>query len=437
MATKEKDKTEKILERLFSLRRFGIKPGLGRTRKLLETTGNPQNKFPSIHVAGTNGKGAVCSLLASVLSNAGYKTGLYTSPHISRFNERIKINGAEISDKEIIRLAEKYLEAQKKIGATFFETTTAMAFDYFADNKVDIAVVETGMGGRFDSTNVLYPILSIIASIDLDHRRYLGETLAQIANEKAGIIKSGADTIISDDNPNIRTVFTEKAKKRKSKIHFCSDFCSSENVSCNGDFTMTLDVKINKQKYENIKSDIPGEGQIKNIFAALTAFEILKAQFPVSRESVLKGLRTMKKRTGFRGRLDLIRKDPPLILDVGHNPGAVGTLVKTIENCGYKSLSWNVIFAAMSDKNADALLNILKPLASKLILTQPKTDRAFSADELKAVAERLGISNAEAVPDVAEAVYITLKENAPTIISGSFFLAEEALPALEKIDNNK
>ncbi len=206
------NKKEEILAHLFSLQRFGIKPGLERTQHLLNFLGNPQNSFPSVHIAGTNGKGSVCSMLASVFMEAGYKTALYTSPHLVRFNERIRVNIIEISDNDIIRLAEILMPEGEKIGATFFEITTAMAFRYFAEQKVNVAVIETGLGGRFDSTNVLKPLLSVITSLDIDHTEYLGKTIKDIAFEKAGIIKENTPVIVSRNSTEAISVIKEKSR---------------------------------------------------------------------------------------------------------------------------------------------------------------------------------------------------------------------------------
>ncbi len=514
-------KKEKILNKLFSLQRFGIKPGLERTLKLSEYIGSPHLKFPSVHVAGTNGKGSVCAMLASILMEAGYEVGLNTSPHLLNFNERIRINHTDISGDEMVELAEKLLIGEEKWGCTFFEITTVMAFEHFAKNNVDIAIIETGMGGRFDSTNILSPLLSIITSIDLDHKEYLGNTLEEIAFEKAGIIKENTPVVIAKYPISVKNVFLDKANELKSKLFDSSELCLFENHIYNPDFSQTFDLKFKETSIKNITIGLAGEHQLGNVAEVLTAIDFLtvdrrqltvdskevktqnqklklKNRYLINEHDIRNGMLKLISNTGLRGRIepffqegrrlksevrsqksevritenreprtenrilgtggwglgagredcklatpksqiptynDILRhaQDDVFILDTGHNPGAISKLVETLKLHRPNMEKWNFVYGGMADKDIKSNLNIIEPFCDELILTRPQIDRALEVQKLKEIAEELQFRKIVIKPNVSEAVKYAIQSRKPTIISGSFYLAGEALPLLEKM----
>jgi dihydrofolate synthase/folylpolyglutamate synthase len=426
-------KKEEILNKLFSLQRFGIKPGLERTMNLSEYIGKPHKKFPSIHVAGTNGKGSVCSMLASILMEAGYSVGLYTSPHLVNFNERIKINGNNISDDEMVELAEKLMPGEKKWGCTFFEITTVMAFEYFARNNVDVAVIETGMGGRFDSTNILNPIISIITSIDFDHKVYLGNTLEEIAYEKAGIIKENTPTVISRYNNSVKKVFVDVANSKKSEIIESNDFCEVENCKYNPDFSQTFDIKTLKERIDNVNLPLAGKHQKENIKQVITATEILKKHYSISSDNITNGFKNILANTKIEGRVQLYQNDNLIILDTGHNPEAVKKLVETLKLHRPEIERWNFVYGAMEDKDIESILEIIKPICNDLIVTRPNIERAIDLDKLEGIAKELRFQKVIKFKDVGDAIKYSKELLHPFVISGSFYLAGEAIPVLEKM----
>jgi dihydrofolate synthase / folylpolyglutamate synthase len=426
------EKKKKIIQRLFSFHRFGIKPGLERTISILYEIGNPQSKFPSIHVAGTNGKGSVCSIIASVLTEAGYKVGLYTSPHIIEFNERIRINGTEISNNDIIRLAEELLAFSDKIGATFFEITTAMAFQYFAENEIDIAIIETGMGGRFDSTNVLNPLLSVITSISKDHEEYLGNTIEEIACEKAGIIKPKIIVVISDSNKKILPIFKKKAHETGSEIIYINKRYKGIIKNYNTDFSMNVDIKSKEISYDNILTPLAGKHQLQNLMTAIAALEEIKPGFDFSTQHLKGGLKNIRRNTGMASRIELIRKEPPVVIDVAHNPAGIKELVKTIALCHGKNTKWNIIFGVMADKDIPTMLQSLKEICSNLILTKPEIERAATIDALEMIASELDFKKFNSFDLQNDVIDFVKNCKEPLLICGSFYLISDLLPHLTK-----
>lgn len=418
---------QEFLDKLYALHRFGIKPGLERTLKLLENCGNPHLSIPAAHVAGTNGKGSVCSALASILTEAGYTTGLYTSPHLIDFNERIRINGKKISDEDIFKIGSKLFDKSDKIGSTFFEITTVLAFDYFARANVDIAIIETGMGGRFDSTNVLSPLLSIITQIDIDHTEYLGDTLEKIAFEKAGIIKPGKAVIISDNHPKLRQVFNIRAQEINAPIIFALDDSPVniiENLS-----ELRLLIENNSKIYE---ADLSGSCQAENLSAVFAGLDVLRENFNISDDNIKKGLANIRKNTGLKSRIEMIREEPPLIIDAAHNPAGIKTLVSTIRNSVYGDMKWNIVFGAMADKDIKEILRTFRPICKTMLACSPKIDRALTADKLMEYANEAGIENCFVFQSVEEATRRALELNEAALIAGSFYLIGEALPVLEE-----
>ena len=430
----QKDSIQDLLNYLFSLHRFGIKPGLDRIQFLLSFLENPETLYPCIHVAGTNGKGSVCSILASILQSAGYKTGLYTSPHIRLFNERIRINGECIPNEDIARLASKLMPEIEKEHTTFFEVTTAMAFAWFAEQNVDIAIIETGMGGRLDATNVIEsPLATIITSIDLDHTEYLGSDLLSIASEKAGIMKKGSPIIIGESRIELLSFFKSFAiHKQASSCIIIDEKSAVHSVLYNRDLSMHIDLSIGNQKYVEVKSERAGLHQIRNIQTALLALHEISELFPCDELSIRKGIEFTSLISGIHGRIQLLQTNPPIIIDVGHNPACIKRLLETIDMCGYSHNKWQIVFGAMSDKPIQEMLGLFEPYCDVLLACSPNIERAMPASQLALLSKDF-IQDTEYFQSVADAVYKGIDSKKPLLITGSFYLAEEAFRALDTI----
>ena len=430
----QKDSIQDLLNYLFSLHRFGIKPGLDRIQFLLSFLENPETLYPCIHVAGTNGKGSVCSILASILQSAGYRTGLYTSPHIRLFNERIRINGECIPNEDIARLASKLMPEIEKEHTTFFEVTTAMAFAWFAEQNVDIAIIETGMGGRLDATNVIEsPLATIITSIDLDHTEYLGSDLLSIASEKAGIMKIGSPVIIGESRIELLSFFKSFAiHKQASSCIIIDEKSAVYSVLYNRDLSMHIDLSIGNQKYVEVKSERAGLHQIRNIQTALLALHEISELFPCDELSIRKGIEFTSLISGIHGRIQLLQTNPPVIIDVGHNPACIKRLLETIDMCGYSHNKWQIVFGAMSDKPIQEMLRLFAPYCDVLLACSPNIERAMPASQLALLSKDF-IQDTEYFQSVADAVYKGIDSKKPLLITGSFYLAEEAFRALDTI----
>ena len=377
------------------------KPGLGRMRKFARLLGNPQEKYRTIHVAGTNGKGSVSSMLASCLMAKGCRTGLYTSPHLVDFRERMKVDG-QLPPKEWVQdFLQTHWETFDRLDLSFFEITTGMAFKWFEEQKCDVAVVEVGLGGRLDSTNIITPELSIITSIGLDHCAYLGDTLQDIAAEKAGIFKAGIPAVIGEVLPETLRVFLEKAK---GPLYF------AEN---------------NKTPLPD-GMDLRGACQKKNFATVLTALEVLGI------EPDMEAIKHTAQRTGLRGRWEILRDNPLIICDIGHNAAALGPNFAQLESLG-RPLT--IIYAVMADKDLGAIIPLM-PRGAKYIFVSPKTPRALPAEQiLQRVASWRGSSEGLlAIPDIPQAIAHALKTSAPEdviYIGGSTFAVTEALQYFE------
>lgn len=414
-----------ILQELYSLHAFGIKPGLERTLELSASLENPHTKFPSIHVAGTNGKGTTCSVIASCLQEAGYKVGLYTSPHIQRFNERIKVNGVEISDDELVELLPQLLVKTKEIGSTFFETTTILAFQYFANKQVDIAIIETGLGGRLDSTNIITPLVSVITSIDFDHQEYLGNTLEKIAYEKAGIIKKGIPAIVSEPRPKLRSVFEQKASDEQTMCQFFDDECTISTINSSQSLTSSFTLRFGDKTYSNLEFGLTGNHLIRNAATAIRTLESIQDTFTVSEAQIQKGLINVTRNTGLASRIQLLQSNPTIISDVAHNVAGLVQCFDTVAMSGYNLQDFTVIFGVMADKNYDEMLQVIQKYISKIIVTAPNFERALSVEQLFESAITVGFSVVKKVESIAEGLTMVISQKTPTIVLGSFHVAEE------------
>jgi dihydrofolate synthase / folylpolyglutamate synthase len=400
------------------------KADLKNTLALCNYLGNPQNKIKTIHVAGTNGKGSVSHILAAVLQENNYKTGLYTSPHLKDFRERIKINGNMIAESFVIDFVEKTKGISEEIKPSFFELTFVMSLDYFAEEKVDVAVIETGLGGRLDSTNVITPLLSIITNISFDHTDILGDTLGKIAYEKAGIIKPDIPVVIGETVEETKIVFEKKAKETNSKIIFAKKIF--EILSSKYDVKY-LDLEIlNKKTKEknNYTLDLNGIYQEKNILTVLTAIEILKNKFSFKEEKIKGALSKVKKLTGLFGRWDVIHENPTVALDVAHNEDGIKQLIKQINKSKFENL--HIVFGMVKDKDLQKVLAQF-PKNASFYFTKAHNPRALPEEELKEKAKQFQLTG-DTFPDVNKALKSALdnaSNNDLIVVCGSVFVIAE------------
>ncbi|BBO86634.1 bifunctional folylpolyglutamate synthase/dihydrofolate synthase [Desulfosarcina ovata subsp. sediminis] len=414
------------LDAMYSMRRFGIILGLSTTANILAGLGNPQQTFSAIHIAGTNGKGSVASALATILQKAGYRVGLYTSPHLIRFNERICINGEPISDDAVVNS----WEAVKSVHCgdrepTFFEFTTAMAFYEFGRHAVDWAVIETGMGGRMDSTNVIDPAISIITNISLEHKTYLGNTIKQITGEKAGIIKPGVPVITGTTQKVARTVIEAVANRQSAPLYIKGrDF--RVRRSGNGRFSYAgID-----HWWPGMKSGLMGNHQVDNAALVLAASELLMRREPnLLKDQIQFGLAQNR----WPGRLEVVSEKPFVILDGAHNLMAARRLGRYLQdNLAGRRIT--MVAGILEDKPYEAILKDLVAPCARLIVTRAKIDRSLPPETLESVARPL-VPDIQIVNDVAEAVRYAIATSAPedaVCIAGSLYVVGEAKAELDK-----
>ena len=348
---------------------------------------NPQNKFKSIHVAGTNGKGSTSHMLASVLQEAGYKVGLYTSPHIKDFRERIKINGQKIEKQFVVHFTENIKTKITEIQPSFFEITVAMAFAYFAKQQVDIAVIEVGLGGLLDSTNVIIPELCVITNIGLDHTNLLGTTLPEIATQKAGIIKASVPVVISQTQEETERVFTNKALEKNTSIFFADKVMEVIGMdSATIGLQKMKVVNTAKMSITNYELDILGKYQQKNVKGVLLALEILQQyNWNISAQNIVDGLKNIKNNTGLMGRFDMLETSPMLIADVAHNADGITEVLAQIKNIPHNNL--HIITGFVADKAVDKVLNLF-PKNANYYYTQANIPRALLKENLQETAKQ-------------------------------------------------
>lgn len=366
-----------------------LKKDLTNTILLCNRLGNPQNNFKTIHVAGTNGKGSVSHMLAAVLQTAGYRTGLYTSPHLKDFRERIRIDGVMIDEDFVVSFTEKVKPVIEEVSPSFFEITVAMAFEYFSERQVDIAVIETGLGGRLDSTNVIMPILSVITNIGWDHMHILGDTLEQIALEKAGIIKQGIPVVIGEALPETEKIFAAVAAERKAPLVVAgreryADAYSYTDHQLSVEIVHSVD--NNKQNY---LLDLPGIYQVKNLVTSLTAIDQLqKRGWLIPEQAIGYGLKHTKKITGLHGRWEVIHHQPVVVLDVGHNEDGIRQIAAQLELTDYRNL--HIVIGMVADKEISKVMQIL-PKEAVYYFTRAQTPRAMPEERLAAIAAEYGL----------------------------------------------
>jgi dihydrofolate synthase/folylpolyglutamate synthase len=411
---------EESLSYLYNLERFGIKLDLSNTISLMKHLDNPHLKFPSIHIAGSNGKGSVAAMLESILSASGYKTGLYTSPHLVDFRERIRI-GEELIDKDfLLDFVNDLKEEIDQNGYTFFEVTTALAFSYFANKNIDIAVLETGLGGRLDSTNIVNPLISIITNISLEHTEHLGTTVPQIAFEKAGIIKNGVPTVTAAGDSEALQVIKDVCTERKSPFSLVSE---NSEVAIH---KLSIDQStFDYSSYKNLELNLAGRHQITNACLAIFAIEKLKETgWRIKSKAVRDGLKDVN----WPGRLEIFRKNPLTLLDVAHNPAGTKTLVNALEEF-FPERKIIFIFGVMADKDYPSMLNEISRKAKFILLTKPDYKRAADPELLEKVLIDLGTPY-EVLPQVKQAYIFALKNatrDDVICITGSHFTVGEFL----------
>lgn len=397
------------------------KADLTNTIALCEELGNPQHQFKSVHIAGTNGKGSSSHMLAAILQTAGYKTGLYTSPHLKEFTERIRINGEEVNKSFVIDFVERIRPAIERIQPSFFEITVAMAFDYFAQQKVDIAIIEVGLGGRLDSTNVITPLASLITNISWDHKELLGDSLPKIAFEKAGIIKPQVPVVISERQTDVADVFAAKANESNSHLQFASDVYEVDS-STEGNFQIHNRETGSKM---NFSLDLKGTYQRKNVAGVLATVDVLRKNgFRISNDHVVDALQNTTALTGLKGRWQKLSEQPLMICDTGHNEGGIREVVLQIRQQKYNRL-WFVL-GCVKDKDLQAVLSLL-PKDAYYFFCQAKIPRALDATELMKQSVAVGLTG-EVIADVNQAIH-TAKERSGKddfiFIGGSTFVVAE------------
>jgi dihydrofolate synthase/folylpolyglutamate synthase len=420
------DHYNKCIQTMYGLRRFGIKLGLSTIKIMMHGLGNPQDSFSCIHVAGTNGKGSIASSIASILKESNYRVGLYTSPHLVRFNERIQINNQPVSNKNIV---EAY-EALKKVSTgkrepTFFEYSTAMALYEFGKQKVDWAVIETGMGGRLDATNIIKPVLTIISNISLEHRMYLGNTIKQIAGEKGGIIKNNIPVVTGAIQKSAISTLKDIARKKYAPF-----FRLGDEFKVRRNKNKTFNYFGIENTWRDLHTGLQGNHQIDNAGLVLAACELMnknRAEIPF--KSIKKGLEINR----WAGRLDVVSEYPLIILDGAHNIIATRKLVKYLsENLAGRKIT--LIAGILDDKPYSSMIKTLCSICHRAILTQPKINRALPPEKLYSSAKQV-ISGIKIIPEVSRAIKHAIKttpKNDAICIAGSLYLVGEAIEYLEK-----
>ncbi|MFT3674948.1 MAG: folylpolyglutamate synthase/dihydrofolate synthase family protein [Chitinophagaceae bacterium] len=402
------------------------KEDLDNTIALCASLGNPERQFRSIHIAGTNGKGSVSHMLAAILQEAGYKTGLYTSPHLRDFRERIRINGEMIDRDFVVRFTEQISPQIDQLEPSFFEITVAMAFAYFAEKETDIAVIETGLGGRLDSTNVITPELSVITNIGWDHMNLLGNTLEKIAGEKAGIIKKNIPVVIGEVLPKTIAVFEKKATEQAAPLSIAAEKRQALDWKWTEHHQLQIEVaEQHKTDHQVYRLDLPGLYQTRNLLTVLEACAQLRERgWSVSESHIKAALQKVKKTTGLHGRWELLQQHPRIIADVAHNEAGLRMLVEQLELTNYKNL--HIVLGMVKDKEVEKALTVL-PAHAQYYFTQAHLPRALEAKQLAALGKASGLQG-NAYSSVQEAVDAAKQSADPEdliLVCGSVFLVGE------------
>lgn len=404
------------------------KEGLENTYELDKHFGHPHKQFKTIHIAGTNGKGSCSHTLAAILQSAGYKTGLYTSPHLVDFRERIRVNGTPIPKDYVTLFVEENRSFFEPLHPSFFELTTAMAFKYFAEQHVDVAIIEVGLGGRLDCTNIITPDMCIITNISFDHTQFLGNTLEKIAKEKAGIIKSGIPVVIGETSTETRTVFQNKAAETHAPITFAEDESLVEDWKTGTDGYRIYQTK----NYADLKGELGGLYQIKNTNTILTAVRQLKQiGYTITEQDIRNGFANVCKLTGLMGRWQTIETSPKVICDTGHNVGGISYIVKQLKHETYKHL--HIVIGMVNDKDISGVLSLL-PKDAYYYFTQASVKRALPAEEMaqKAYAANLQGGYYDNVQTALEAAKAKADKDDLIFVGGSSFIVADLLTFYSK-----
>lgn len=417
---------QSAIEYLFGLQKFGMKFGLDNIRKLTALSGEPQRSFRSVHVAGTNGKGSTSAMIESMLRTSGMRTGLFTSPHLVSFTERIRINSTEITEDDVVNLASRaraFAEAVEEFSPTFFEIVTLMGFLAFKDAAVDWAVVETGMGGRLDATNVLVPEVSVITPVSIDHAEFLGRTIAEIAREKAGIIKHGVPVVLAVQPEEAASVFEQKAAEVGAPVHrYGRDF----RVHPIGEGRFDYE---GFSRLPGLKCALAGDHQIMNAAVAVRAVEVLAGRCNGLAPDIGTGLAAVR----WRGRLELVKENPPIMIDGAHNPEAAATLARHLSERVAPHGRIILVVGIMADKDIRGILAPLLPLSATVIAASPAYERAAAPETIIAQAEALGYHGVRSSSSVADALCRAEEAAGPEdliVVTGSFYTIGEAMEAL-------
>lgn len=404
------------------------KEGLENIEELAQMAGNPQDKLVTIHIAGTNGKGSVAHLLSSYFQELNYKTGLFTSPHLVDFSERIKINGVSISEEEVIHFFKKYQSRIDPIEPSFFEITTVLAFDYFANQKVDIAIIETGLGGRLDATNIIHPILSIITNVGLDHQQLLGNTLPKIAMEKAGIIKPDTPVLIGELNPKTLPAFQAVATRQNAPLYTTTDNLKVEQVQSMDPSKTAIRIKrYNEIIYPYIEFPLSGNYQLKNINTFIHAVELLNSILKIKEDKLAQAIQNWIENTQLMGRWQQISEKPQIICDVGHNQDAFQLIVPQLNAVEAKTKY--AILGFVDDKDLTHIVDVL-PRDFQYYLCKAPIDRALDPEKLLTIFQKEGLTCTLYSPSVYETFKYLRSQINPNdfvFISGSFFVVGDFL----------
>lgn len=417
---------QQILNYLFALQRHGIKLTLDNILTLLKRLNHPEKDWPCVHIAGTNGKGSTAAMIESILIQAGYKVGLYTSPHLVNFRERIRVNRSLIPEKDVINFTIEMKPLIEKIAPSFFEATTAMAFSYFSKEKVDIAIIEVGLGGRLDSTNVVTPLISIITSVDMDHQKYLGGTIEEIASEKAGIIKPNVPCITNNRNIKVLDVLAKKAISQNSKLVNVNDISRYKVSSISLEETV-INLRFGDLKFEDLCLNLLGHHQIDNALLALGAVLKLKETLKVSKENIVEGLNDVR----WKGRINLIMREPFLIIDVSHNASGFERTLSFLSNYFPKE-RLKIITALQEDKDFEKIGDILSLYSSEVYVVDLKSGKPLNPSKLFEVLTHNGIKTTivKSFGEIQDKIFNSKWINHLWLIIGSHYLAGEAYQKL-------
>ncbi len=365
------------LKFLNNLQRFGWRLGLENISMLFSAMGNPHLKFKSVHIAGTNGKGSTAAMLESILRHSGYKTGLFTSPHLMDVTERIKVNATSISTDNLIIYLERIKDKIHAMGCTYFEALSAVAFQYFADEHVDLALIEVGLGGRFDATNVIVPVLSIITDIELDHTGELGRTKREIAAEKAGIIKTSVPCLSGSENQGVNTLFKKTAQEKYAKFYQLNEICTIYPQKMTERFS-EFDLNCSGKQFNNLKVRLAGKHQLRNAAIAVASTEVLREQNMIIEEEGIKlGLSNCE----WPGRLEKLQDSPKIVVDVAHNPAAIRKLIAALRIL-HQFTRLIIVIGLLKDKNYKTISKLIASTADFIFVTTPVSDRALCANIL-------------------------------------------------------